>query len=316
MLVFGTQMHIVTFVLICVEVAVLLSLITHGLIRPDDRNTLLNSILVLILICYNITGGLLPDPKLDGSVFLQNCIAYGTGFLGPTYFPFYVYSAFGLEKMKFHIITGVSLFLLIPYILFIILYAYYGQIRTAQYVLVVPVFYAIWVITSVVKSIKHKYGGQSNSSSIVETTILILSLSPWVFLPVIDFVGAGQAIEVISMNSGFLLLFIFQLKQNIETLRKEHKKAISIPEQQTTDTTNIHPRSLNGSLKNYNLTKRELEIVTLIANGYTYKRIATELYISDKTVKKHSEHIFAKMNVNNKFELLIKINSSQQEQSE
>ena len=45
------------------------------------------------------------------------------------------------------------------------------------------------------------------------------------------------------------------------------------------------------------LTRRELEVLDLIARGYANKRIAFELGISEKTVKTHVGHLLAKLGV-------------------
>jgi two-component system, NarL family, response regulator LiaR len=45
------------------------------------------------------------------------------------------------------------------------------------------------------------------------------------------------------------------------------------------------------------LTRRELEVLDLIARGYANKRIALELGISEKTVKTHVGHLLAKLGV-------------------
>ena len=45
------------------------------------------------------------------------------------------------------------------------------------------------------------------------------------------------------------------------------------------------------------LTDRELEVLTLIVEGYTNRGIADQLYISVNTVKKHVNHIFSKLDV-------------------
>jgi DNA-binding NarL/FixJ family response regulator len=45
------------------------------------------------------------------------------------------------------------------------------------------------------------------------------------------------------------------------------------------------------------LTRREHEVLTLIANGRSNKRIAFELGISEKTVKTHVGHVLAKLGV-------------------
>lgn len=46
-----------------------------------------------------------------------------------------------------------------------------------------------------------------------------------------------------------------------------------------------------------NLTKREYEVIRLISRGFNNKEIATELFISEKTVKNHVSNIFKKIKV-------------------
>lgn len=55
------------------------------------------------------------------------------------------------------------------------------------------------------------------------------------------------------------------------------------------------------------LTTREKEVIKLIKKGQTYKEIADNLCISDKTVAKHLQNAFEKTNVTNKLELLSKL---------
>lgn len=47
------------------------------------------------------------------------------------------------------------------------------------------------------------------------------------------------------------------------------------------------------------LSKREVEILRLVANEYTTTRIASELCISDKTVESHRRNLFQKLGVKN-----------------
>lgn len=90
MLLPGTQMHIVTFIFVCIEIVIFFYLLIYRLARPDDKTAYLNIILIFLLIVYNVTGGLLPDRNLPGSYFVQNVIAYATGFITPCFFPYYV----------------------------------------------------------------------------------------------------------------------------------------------------------------------------------------------------------------------------------
>ncbi|NLO89986.1 MAG: response regulator transcription factor [Clostridia bacterium] len=53
------------------------------------------------------------------------------------------------------------------------------------------------------------------------------------------------------------------------------------------------------------LTSREIEVLSLVARGYTNKDIAEELYISEKTVKNHMTNIFRKLEVNDRTEAVV-----------
>lgn len=59
------------------------------------------------------------------------------------------------------------------------------------------------------------------------------------------------------------------------------------------------------------LTKRELEVAHLIARGYTNRRIAQALYISDATVKVHVRHILDKLGARSRAEVASRISSVQ-----
>jgi DNA-binding NarL/FixJ family response regulator len=54
------------------------------------------------------------------------------------------------------------------------------------------------------------------------------------------------------------------------------------------------------------LTERENEILDLLAQGYLYKEIAEQLFVSRLTVKKHIHNIYEKLQVQNRTEALNK----------
>lgn len=54
------------------------------------------------------------------------------------------------------------------------------------------------------------------------------------------------------------------------------------------------------------LTERELEVVRLVAKGYSNKSVARELSISLSTVKTHLHHIFQKLEVQDRAQLIVK----------
>ncbi len=54
----------------------------------------------------------------------------------------------------------------------------------------------------------------------------------------------------------------------------------------------------------YGLSKREIEILELLAQGLDYNKIAEKLFISPKTVRKHIENIYGKLQAHNKVEAI------------
>lgn len=227
MSVFGTQMHIVTFAFVSVEIVFFFYLVIFKLSRPDDKTTFLNILLLFLLIMYNVTGGLLPDQNLPGSYFSQMVIAYYTGFITPCYFPYYVYKAFALTKLKFHAYRGVYYFLVLPYVIFVVVFWISGSLHEAQNLMIIPILYGIWVIISLIKAIRYKYNNDFSSlEARQEIVVLLFSLTPWIGLPIIDYFKLGQAIEASITNVGFLLLFGLQVHRNVTQLRIEHGKLL------------------------------------------------------------------------------------------
>jgi DNA-binding NarL/FixJ family response regulator len=52
------------------------------------------------------------------------------------------------------------------------------------------------------------------------------------------------------------------------------------------------------------LSDRELEVLRLVGQGYTYAALAEQLCVSIETIKKHMANVFKKLHVNNKIEAL------------
>jgi len=56
-----------------------------------------------------------------------------------------------------------------------------------------------------------------------------------------------------------------------------------------------------------NLTKREVEVIGLIAEGCSNKDIANRLSISEQTVKAHLNSIFKKLKLKSRFQLVLRV---------
>lgn len=55
------------------------------------------------------------------------------------------------------------------------------------------------------------------------------------------------------------------------------------------------------------LTKREFELVQLLAEGLSYKEAADRLFVTTFTINQHLKHIYAKLGINSKAELMAKM---------
>ncbi len=65
------------------------------------------------------------------------------------------------------------------------------------------------------------------------------------------------------------------------------------------------PRNMPAADKPIALSRREREIVGLVAQGFRNREIADKLYISEQTVKNHMHNIFEKIGVQDRLELAL-----------
>jgi len=67
-----------------------------------------------------------------------------------------------------------------------------------------------------------------------------------------------------------------------------------------------NPPNFDKQKEDISLTKREIEILEQTAKGLSYNQIGENLFISPKTVRKHIENIYNKLQVHNKMEAVQK----------
>lgn len=77
---------------------------------------------------------------------------------------------------------------------------------------------------------------------------------------------------------------------------------------------NLHTESaLRGYWLKNGITQREMELIDLIIKGRSNQQIADELYLSLSTVKNHVYHIFKKLNINNRVQLISMVQAVDQQ---
>ena len=68
--------------------------------------------------------------------------------------------------------------------------------------------------------------------------------------------------------------------------------------------TEQHSLNLKKAKSRYGLSDREVEVVTLVAEGLANKEIAAKLFVSEHTVKDHLKNIMRKMNAASRSEII------------
>ena len=103
-----------------------------------------------------------------------------------------------------------------------------------------------------------------------------------------------------SFLTNWLILLLFYLLWNSFFLIYSLKSFFSFKQGNSLKKNGGNPEIL---LKK-GITAREMEIISYLIKGYNKQRIGEELFISENTVKKHIQHIYEKLNISNRVELV------------
>ncbi|MGH9432727.1 MAG: LuxR C-terminal-related transcriptional regulator [Terriglobia bacterium] len=99
-------------------------------------------------------------------------------------------------------------------------------------------------------------------------------------------------------------------QQLFEGLRSVMKGQLWIGHESVSQLVDVMRRLLPGQegkkpRQHFGLTRRELEIVTVIVSGFSNKDIAEKFHLSQHTVKHHVTNIFDKLGVSNRMEVAL-----------
>lgn len=144
-------------------------------------------------------------------------------------------------------------------------------------------------------------------SNFQETKIIIMDLVP-LQADVFEFVQAGV--------SGFMLKDI-SVSEFLKTIHSVFDGAQVLPPHLTGSLfSQIIDHAINGLAKSIvddsvRMTKRERQVIELIANGLTNKEIAHKLHLSTFTVKSHVHNILEKLALNTRIQIAKHAHDSQ-----
>ncbi|MES2277923.1 MAG: LuxR C-terminal-related transcriptional regulator [Bacteroidota bacterium] len=297
--VWNTQMHWLTAVLIFIEFNFFVVQLYHFLNRPTDRQRLWYLLLLGLLIKFNVSNSLLPDPSFKLDIRVQYMIAYGFAYLTGAYFPFYFYKAYGLKELRFHATWGVTLFTLLPYLIFnVLIYALNGKlVPDRELGVLVPAAYGLVVLGLMLRAIFRKFRLGGNSRQFRCEILVWLAVIPWEASCVFAFYPVAQWLRILLANLGWLVITVLQFDKGI---RSNHHRDRRLREL----THEISAEEYEARCRELPVSERELDVVLLFREEMTAKEMAERLFISELTVRTHITNILRKTGYASRRDLL------------
>src|SRR5699024_2198068 len=120
-------------------------------------------------------------------------------------------------------------------------------------------------------------------------------------LVLISYVDDEHVISAINKGADGYEMNDVEPEKLIKTIKKvmSEEKVINQQAESVMESVSNKPHYTNK------LSKRESEVLTEMAKGKTNKEIAETLFVSEKTVKTHVSHIFAKLQVSDRTQAAI-----------
>ncbi|WP_169306868.1 helix-turn-helix transcriptional regulator [Pedobacter polaris] len=157
------------------------------------------------------------------------------------------------------------------------------------------------------REIKKTFERESREKS--EMVLTYLSIMPWISMPIISYYGVEQFTEVVIINGGFVVTSALFFWRELVESREINQQFVILIDQLNNENKPSQAEQFKLKCEEFNLTCREVEVVVLMLNGLKYKDIASNLFIAERTVTKHSQNIFLKVGVSNKFDLIKTLQS-------
>lgn len=92
----------------------------------------------------------------------------------------------------------------------------------------------------------------------------------------------------------------------LEYIQEAHTGGAPMSSSIATQVLKMFSQAHNQAGSDYHLSEREKQVLQWLVNGYSYKMIASEMFISIDTVRSHIKKIYEKLHVNSKSEAVAK----------
>lgn len=274
------------------------------LFTPDQEWRRWRVILMMALVGYDILVCIFPNENLEFAIDLQYIFRYGLDFAIWSCIPLYFIKVHGLSNFLPHLRWGIPFCFIAPYLIFCVLVTIVNaDLKAVRYwTMLIPSFYMLFVFWLLGKSIREIIAEgklRHLSQSLDELVFSSIAIVPAIFVVISVYLEMGRWWEICCGNVGVVLGWVLILNRDLRLKLIELRLSRHVAVE--------HQCSFRERCLSYGLTKREIEVAELLCLGLTYREIAEQLYISEHTVDNHVRHIFSKVEVKRKIELLSKL---------
>lgn len=125
-------------------------------------------------------------------------------------------------------------------------------------------------------------------------------------------------ISIIGILSILAFVIIFYLYRKNSDLELQHRNSElqqyilqinELKDQSKQSLTDSNQEDFTEKFKSLDLSKREIEVLSNIANGLSNDEIADKMYVSKNTVKTHIKNIYMKLDVKNRIQAIKKVHA-------
>ena len=134
------------------------------------------------------------------------------------------------------------------------------------------------------------------TGSLAATSLLAFLFGHLAGRVIVEF-GPAPLRDAPTISIGLLLMVVFLLVLYIAKYKRYERELVERAERQDFEQT------CDNVAQAFGLTQREASVLRLIALGFSTKKVASKLVLSDSTVKTHVRHVYAKLEVHSRDEL-------------
>ncbi len=295
---FGTKMHLITFIILLFQGITISTQLLFVIARPKDKTRSRFLVLIISYILYNLNSSLFPDEIFVMPVLLQHILIYVTAILLAAYFVYYIYHEFNISPFKLFGVKSILYTFSIAFvILFLLPYYFMGNLELSRNLfLPVPLLISLAFFIMATKELIKIYKKSSQNDvklfryQIIAGNLGLFTLS---LLPIMVALEVPQIIKLPIVNFGFLVMMAVYIVKFIVEMQQEALLLAQIQLRESSPEIQMTEKKIDEILKNLTLfEENKAYLKGKITVGALAKRFGTNTRYLSMVVNTHKGKTF------------------------